>query len=88
MDVLLQVPDDIVEKLKTQSADLSRQALEALATQAYRSGALTASEVQRMLGLGSRWETDRFLKSVGAYLDYSEEDLRQDLDTLRRLAAS
>jgi predicted HTH domain antitoxin len=87
MEVLLKVPDDIVEKLEAKGADLSRRALEALAGEAYRSGVLTAFEVQRMLGLSSRWETDEVLKRVGAFLDYSEEDLQQDIATFRRLSA-
>lgn len=88
MQVSLEVPDDIVRKLEAGWSDLPRHALEALAVQAYRSDLLTAAEVQRMLGFSSRWETDEFLKSAGAYLDYSEEDLRQDLETLRRLMPS
>ncbi|HYU32661.1 MAG TPA: UPF0175 family protein [Thermoanaerobaculia bacterium] len=88
MQVFLEVPDDIVRKLEAGWSDLPRHALEALAVQAYRSGLLTASEVQQMLGLASRWETDELLKSAGAYLDYSEDDLRQDLETMRRLMPS
>jgi predicted HTH domain antitoxin len=88
MQVFLDVPDDIAHKLEAGWSDLPRQALEAVAVQAYRSGLLTSAEVQRMLGLSSRWETDELLKGAGAYLDYSEEDLRQDLETLRRLKPS
>jgi predicted HTH domain antitoxin len=88
MQVFLEVPDDIVLKLEAGWSDLPRHALEALAVQAYRSDLLTAAEVQRMLGLSSRWETDELLKSAGAYLDYSEEDLRQDIETLQRLPRS
>ena len=87
MEVLLHLPDDVVEKLSARWNDLPRHAVEALAADAYRSGVLTSYEVQRMLGLSSRWETDELLKSRGAYLDYTEEDLRQDLATLRKLAA-
>ncbi len=58
MEVMLQVPDDIVQRLQAGWTDLPRHALEALAVQAYRSEILTSSEVQRMLGLGSRWEVD------------------------------
>jgi hypothetical protein len=54
-------------------------ALEAFAAHGYRSGKLTHAEVQRMLGFSSRWETDAFLKQVGAYLDYAEADLEHDL---------
>jgi predicted HTH domain antitoxin len=87
MEVLLRVPDDIAEKLEAGSTNLPRWALEALAAAAYRSGRLTAAEVQRMLGLSSRWEADEILKRAGAFLDYTEDDLHQDIETLRRLSA-
>lgn len=82
MEVMLSVPDDILEKLQAQWGDLPHHALEALATEAYRAGILTATEVQRMLGLASRGEADAVLKRAGAYLHYSEEDLQQDLATV------
>ena len=87
MQVLLQVPDEIVEKLQARWTDLPRHALEALAAEAYRSRILTSAEVRRMLGLASRWETDAFLKRADAFLHYSEEDLQEDIETFRRLAA-
>ena len=64
----------------------SRLALEALAAQGYRSGKLTHAEVQKILGLTSRWETDSFLKRAGAYLDYTEADLEHDLAVSRQLS--
>ena len=52
MEVLLQlqVPDDIVERLRARSGDLSRRALESMAADGYRDGVLTSAEVRRMLG--------------------------------------
>ena len=38
-----------------------------------------------MLHLSSRWETDAFLKSREAYLDYTEADLEGDAQTIREL---
>ena len=86
MEVVLSVPDDILAKLQEQWGDLPHHALEALAAEAYRAGILTAAEVQRMLGLASRWETDAVLQRAGAYLHYSARDLEQDLATLGRLS--
>jgi predicted HTH domain antitoxin len=85
MEVLLTVPDDIVERLHVRSEELSRHALESLATDFYRSGLLSHAEVQQMLGFETRFETDAFLKERGAYLDYNEEDFAKDLETLRGL---
>jgi hypothetical protein len=65
--------------------DLSRIALEALAAQGYRNGRLSHSEVGRLLGFGSRWETDAFLKQAGAHLDYTEADLERDIELSRQI---
>ncbi len=85
MVVQLQVPDDIAEKLEEKWTDLSRSVLETLAVDAYCEGVLTANEVQRLLGLSSRWKTEEFLKRSGANLGYTEDDLLKDVETLRRV---
>ena len=85
MEVLLQVPDDIGERLQVRLKDLPRQALESLAAEFYRARLLSAAEVRRMLGFETRWQTDAFLKQREAYLRYSSEDLDKDIETFRRL---
>ena len=80
----IELPEDIASRLGEPN-DLARIALEALAAQGYRSGKLTHAQVQKMLGLPSRWETDSFLKRAGAYLDYTEADLEHDLTISRQL---
>ena len=40
-------------------------------------------KVSELLGHGSRWETESFLKRVQAYMHYSEDDLERDLAALR-----
>ncbi len=86
MDVLLQVPDDIVERLQVRLEDLPRHALESLAADFYRARLLTSAEVQRMLGFQTRWQTDAFLKGKEAYLRYSAADLERDIETFRKLS--
>jgi len=86
MEVLLQIPDDIVERLQVRPEDLSRLTLESLAADFYRAGRLSHAEVQQMLGFDTRWQTDAFLKQKEAYLNYSVEDLDKDIETLRRLS--
>jgi predicted HTH domain antitoxin len=86
MEMLLRVPDDIVETLEARWADLPRRAVELLAVDSYRDGTLTTAEVQRMLGFETRMQTDEFLKREGAYLDYSIEDFERDVETLSRLS--
>jgi hypothetical protein len=84
MDVCINVPDDVVTQMQARWNNLPRSALEALAIEAYRTGVITEVEVERMLDLPSRWDTDRFLKASQAYIDYSEADLEQDIDAIRK----
>lgn len=86
MNIAIELPKEIADRLALPHDDLSRVTLEALAAQGYRDGKLTHAEVQQMLGFNSRWETDAFLKRAGAYLDYTEADLERDLEISRKIA--
>ena len=82
MQIKVELPDDIARH-----ADPGREALEALAIEAYRSGALTHYQASQLLGL-SRFEFDGFLKDRNVYdHEYDAEDLEEDLETLRQLEA-
>lgn len=85
MDVHIEVPDDIVHRMKSRWSDLPRGMLQALAIESYRAGIITEAEVQRMLNLPSRWDADAVLKEAQAYIDYTDVDLKEDLDAIRRL---
>lgn len=87
MNVEIKVPEDVARQLEEKWGNVSRRALEAVALEAYRSGAITEAQLQRMLGLSSRWAVEAFLKQVHAYLDYSEADLERDLTALRKATA-
>ena len=84
MEISISVPDDVADRLHAKWNDLPRHVLEALVADAYRQGVLTAAEVRRILGLASRYDTDAFLKEAGADLDYTWQDLEEDLETFRR----
>ncbi len=88
MNVSISLPDDIAHQLADQWRDLARHALEALTVDAYRRGVITAAQVQRALGLASRFELEAFLKEAGAHLDYTEDDLQADLATFRAAASA
>jgi len=64
--------------------ELPRAALESLAIEAYRSRALTAAQLRRLLGFETRMQVDAFLKEHEIY-DYSVADFEQDRETLRTL---
>jgi hypothetical protein len=85
MDLAIQLPEDVARQLEENWGDVPQRALEAIALEAYRSGVITEAEVQRMLNLPSRWQTDAFLKRSQAYLDYTEEDLKNDIAALRKV---
>lgn len=84
MNISITLPDEVAHQMERQWLDLPRCALEALTAQAYRRGVITSAQVRRILDLPTRLEVDAFLKSAGAYLDYSEEDLDRDIRELRR----
>jgi predicted HTH domain antitoxin len=84
MNVAVELPDDIARQLETAWHDVPRRALEAIAVEGYRSGALSHGQVQRLLNL-SWWETEAFLKERQAYLHYDEADLEQDRAALNRV---
>ncbi len=84
MQITLELPEDIAEGLESKWKDLPRVALESLALEAYRSHALTASQLRRLLGFETRMQVDAFLKEHEVY-DYSVEDFEQDRETLRNL---
>ncbi|SKB12286.1 conserved hypothetical protein [Planktothrix sp. PCC 11201] len=75
MQITLELPDEIAEKL--QSVNISRRILELITADYYRQGQIGASEVRRILKFSSRWETYEFLKQEKAYLPYTENDLEQ-----------
>jgi len=83
MRIQIELPDEIAEAL--QSPDLSRTALEAIAIEGYRSEKLGRGQVQRMLGFTTPMQVDALLKEHDVYLNYTVEDLQEDLATLERL---
>ena len=86
MQITLELPEDIVQELRSKWKDLSRAALESLALEAYRSHALTAAQLRRLLGFETRMQVDAFLKEHEVY-DFTAADFEHDRETLRQLRA-
>lgn len=86
MQITIELPDNIANQLTSENA--SRRILELLAADDYRQGRIGAAEVRRMLDFSSRWETYDFLKREKAYLPYAEDDLNQDIQSIRNVLAS
>jgi len=85
MQVTVDLPDDISRALEGRWPDLNRQALEAIAVEGYRTGALTENQVQRLLALDSRFEVHALLKEHRIPLRYTISDLEDDLTAHREL---
>lgn len=83
MEISFRIPDSVADRLRASWHDLPGHALEALAADAYRQGLLTSAEVQRVLGIASRHELDGFLKRAGAFLQYTAQDLEEDVRSFR-----
>ena len=83
MTISIQVPEDVVARLRAGWGDLPLRALEALAVEAYRDELLTSAEVGQLLGHASRWETEAFLHARRAYLSYDVADAGDDRERLR-----
>ncbi|HEV2963174.1 MAG TPA: UPF0175 family protein [Candidatus Angelobacter sp.] len=85
MDLTIQIPDDLAQRLSAVGGDLSRRALEALALEEYKIGHLNSAELRRLLGFNTRIALDEFLKAHGVFLDYTLADLEQERHDLHRL---
>lgn len=84
MQITLELPEDIAHGLASRWKDLPRATLESLGLEAYRSRALTASQLRRLLRFETSMQVDAFLKQH-EICDYTVEDFEQDRETLRLL---
>ena len=84
MQITLELPEDIAQMLASRWKDLPRAALESLALEAYRSHALTAADLGKLLGFETRMQVDAFMKEHEVY-DFTAADFEQDCETLRQL---
>jgi hypothetical protein len=72
MQVNIELPEDVSQALQERWGDVSRRSLEAIALEGYWSGALTESQVRRLLGFETRMEVHAFLKQAGVPLHYTK----------------
>ena len=85
MEITINIPEEIGERLERNWGDLPQKILEVLAVEGYQNGVLTVYQVQQLLNLHSRWQTEEFLSERQAYIDYTLADLDGDLNTLNKL---
>jgi predicted HTH domain antitoxin len=84
MQITVELPDDLARQMIPAGNDPARTALEDMAVEAYRAHRLTEHQLATLLGLG-RYELDGFLKQREVWLEYSMDDLRQELEVHRKL---
>lgn len=90
IEVRVTIPDNAAASIQKgqHGGDLSRRILEMTALEGFKSGQLTSSQLQQMLGFGSRFEVDGFLKEHSVFFDYSQEDLANEEETSQLLFAA
>ena len=64
---------------------MPRRSLEAIAVEGYRTGALTESQVRKLLGLDTRFQVHALLKEHHVPLQYTRADIEGDLHVQREL---
>jgi predicted HTH domain antitoxin len=85
MKVTIDLPEDVSAALRDRWDDVPKRSLEAIAVEAYRTGALTESQIRRLLHLETRFQVHALLKEHQVPLRYTEADLEDDLRTQREL---
>jgi hypothetical protein len=85
MNVTIHLPEDISAALKGRWDNVPRRSLEAIAVEGYRTGALTETQVRRLLELETRFQVHALLKEHRVPLRYTEADLEGDLASHRDL---
>ena len=85
MQLTIQLPADILAALAEQWDNVPRRSLEAIAVEGYRSGALTETQVRRLLELDTRFQVHALLKEHQVPLRYDTGDLEDDLAAHRDL---
>ncbi|MGA3186963.1 MAG: UPF0175 family protein [Bryobacteraceae bacterium] len=85
MQLTIDLPEDVTESLRGTWGDVSRHALEALAVEGYRTGALTETQVKRLLNFETRFQVHALLREFRVPYHYTEEDAADDLATHRDL---
>jgi predicted HTH domain antitoxin len=87
MRITIEIPDSFGTKIEREWGDLSKKVVMDLALEAYRKNLIGTAELGEILDLSSRLQVHEFLKASGVYLNYDEEELERDLETIQQLRA-
>jgi predicted HTH domain antitoxin len=84
MQFTVELPDDLAGHMIPAGASPARTAIEDIAVGAYRAHRLTEHQLATALGM-DRYELDGFLKQREVWLDYTLEDLQNDVESHKQL---
>ncbi|MHC5541431.1 UPF0175 family protein [Singulisphaera rosea] len=82
MSISFEITHDLGPQLRTNGADLSREAREAFLVELYRLDRITHGQLARALGLDA-YETDGVLNSHGVGLEITADESRAEALSLR-----
>ncbi|NJE62100.1 UPF0175 family protein [Thermococcus sp. 21S7] len=83
-EILVSFPQDLARILRVSGKELPKTVRIYLALELYREGIVSLGKAAEIAGV-SRWEMMEILTSKGIPLQYNEEDLKEDIETLERL---
>ena len=83
-EVFVSVPQDLTRILRVSEKDLPKVVRLYLAIELYREGKISLGKAAEIAKV-SKWEMMEILASKGIPLQYDEEDLKEDVETLERL---
>ena len=85
MPITVSLPDEI---LLNDPEDISREILEQVALEGFKSEQLSTAQVRRILGFDSRFEVYEFLAAHDIpWVDYDEEEIKNELEVLEKFTA-
>ena len=83
MNVRVEIPEEL---FNSEAGNASRQVLETIAAEGFRTDQLSTAQVRRLLGFETRFEVHQFLAERGIpWVKYSVEDARRESELLRKL---
>ncbi len=86
MQIVVIIPDEVAAAVVPEGQDAARAALEGLGLRAYQERRISEHELQRMLGMESRFEGMDFLKlHLPSFSSQTVEEIEGDLALLERL---
>jgi predicted HTH domain antitoxin len=80
----IEIPEDVLEAMKLPPVEAAARLRTELALRLYEKRLLSFGKARKLSGK-TRWEFHELLGEQGVARTYDQEELEQDLDTLRRL---